>query len=77
MFTKGVVTMIEETKGLTTAEIKGLIDIRRLKTFALANLSRSLILRYLLLSESDELPKADFIVKIGLWLKISRRELAK
>jgi len=77
MFTKGVVTMMEETKGLTAAEIKGLINIRRLKTFALANLPRSSILRDLLLSEPDELPKTDFIVKIGLWLKISRRELAK
>jgi len=65
------------TKSLTVTEIKGLIDIRRLKTFAYDNLPRSSILRDLLLSEPDELPKTEFMVKIGLWLKISRRELAK
>ena len=65
------------TKSLTATEMKDLVDIRRLKTFAYENLPRSSILRDLLLSEPDELPKTDFVVKIGLWLKISRRELAK
>lgn len=46
------------------------LDIRRLKDFAMRNLPEDSKLRTLILSERDELSIEEFLVKMGVWLRL-------
>jgi len=46
------------------------INIRRLKDFVFTELSRSWILREIILSERDELDASEFVAKAEIWLKL-------
>jgi len=51
-----------------------MIDLQRLKRFATMNLSRTSLLRAVLLSERDRLTAVDFLAKMDVWLKLSELE---
>jgi hypothetical protein len=46
------------------------VDIRPLKEYALSDLSSRPTLRDTLLIEDDELGEAEFVAKLGTWLKL-------
>jgi hypothetical protein len=50
------------------------VSISRLKTFGYDRLSTASALRNLILSESDELPASEFLVKASVWLKLLGRQ---
>jgi len=53
-----------------------MIDIRRLKRFAVENLPSYSRLRIVLLSERDQLPAVDFLAKMDVWIKLLNIEKA-
>ena len=53
-----------------------MIDIRRLKQFAIENLSSPSQLKAVLLSERDQLPAVDFLAKMDVWLRLLNIETA-
>jgi hypothetical protein len=50
-----------------------MINIRTLKQFAYELLPKESPLRDLLLTEKDELPADEFIIKLEIWLKLLRK----
>jgi hypothetical protein len=54
-----------------SASQSGTVDVRRLKDFALT-LPKGSSLKDLLVSEDDELDVREFLVKMGVWLKLLR-----
>ena len=54
----------------------GMIDIQRLKGFAVQNLSSASRLRAVLLSERDQLPAVDFLAKMDVWMRLLNIEKA-
>ena len=48
------------------------VDIRRIKNFAAQHIPRNHALFQVLLMEQDMLDPVDFVVKIDVWLKLSR-----
>lgn len=48
------------------------VSIRRLKEFVLNELARDNPLREIVLGESDLLDPAEFLVKIDVWLRLSK-----
>ncbi len=51
------------------------VDMVRLKELARSTLGEDSIFRALILSEPDQVPKQDFVVKVGMWLKVLDKEL--
>jgi hypothetical protein len=51
-----------------------LIDVRKLKAFALEKLPIKSSLRDVLLSERDEMQADEFVHKLSVWLKLCRRQ---
>ncbi len=47
-----------------------MIDIRRLKRFAVENLPGNSRLRAVLLSARDQLPAVDFLAKMDVWMRL-------
>jgi len=58
----------------STIVAQAIIDITRLKEFALNEIPHDWVLRDLLLSEKTSLSKWEFIAKVDLWLKLARRK---
>jgi hypothetical protein len=50
------------------------VNILKLKSFAYEKLPQHSLLREFILSEKEELPISEFIVKIDVWLKLLRVE---
>ena len=46
------------------------VDIRPLKEYAISDLNKRPTLRDTILIEDDELGEAEFIAKLGTWLKL-------
>ncbi len=53
-----------------------MIDIRRLKRFAVENLPSYSQLRIVLLSERDQLKVNDFLAKMDIWITLLNLETA-
>jgi len=53
-----------------------MIDIRRLKRFAVESLPSNSRLRFVLLSERDQLPAVDFLAKMDVWMRLLNIEKA-
>lgn len=51
----------------------GYVNVLELKRFAAEKLSRQPALRYVLLTESDEIPILDLLARLPLWLTLLRR----
>lgn len=51
-----------------------MVDIRPVKRLAGKLLSEGSTLRHVLAEESDSLPVADFVAKLGTWLSILDKE---
>ncbi len=47
----------------------------RLKELVRTELGKDSTFRALILSEPDQMPKQDFIVKLGVWLRVLDKEL--
>jgi hypothetical protein len=58
-------------------DVTTMIDTRPLKQFALQSLPPNSALRSILLSEPDSLSCEEFLVKLGMWLKLIRIEEAR
>ena len=54
----------------------GMIDIQRLKGFAVENLSNASRLRAVLLSERGRLTAVDFLAKMDVWVRLLNIEIA-
>ena len=54
----------------------GMIDIRRLKRFAVESLPSKSRLRAVLLSEKDKLTAKDFLAKMDVWMRLLNIEKA-
>jgi hypothetical protein len=50
-----------------------MVNIRKFKEFASANLRPNSPLRTLILEDSDIMPAQEFVVKAGVWLRLLRR----
>jgi hypothetical protein len=50
-----------------------IINIRSLKQFAFEMFPKEPPLRDLLLTEKDEMPAEEFIIKLEIWLKLIRK----
>jgi hypothetical protein len=50
-----------------------IINIRSLKQFAFEMLPKESPLRDLLLTEKDEMPAEEFIIKLEIWLKLLKK----
>ena len=53
-----------------------MIDLQRIKGFAVENLSSTSRLRTVLLSERDQLTAADFLAKMDVWIRLLNIEKA-
>jgi hypothetical protein len=51
---------------------KHMLDIKPLKRFALENLPPNSALRAILISEPDFVSVEEFLMKLGIWLKLVR-----
>ena len=54
--------------------VAGTVNILRLKKFAAENLPPQSALRDLLLQEKDQIPAAEFLAKLQVWLTLLRRK---
>ena len=48
------------------------VNIRKLKSFAFAQLPKDCVLREILISEEDELDVSIFLARLPVWLKLSK-----
>ena len=56
-------------------EVKTVVDIRPLKTYASAKFRSSSLLSRVLTQEPDLVPASDFVGKLGTWLVILKEDL--
>lgn len=53
--------------------LEGKVNIKSLKTFVFENFPARCTLRDLILAEPDQMTKQEFVIKVGVWLKLLRR----
>ncbi len=56
---------------------RGLVDMAPLKEFAATKLPSGSVARELIISENEEIPSSEFLVKVNIWLGLVRRELER
>jgi hypothetical protein len=54
-----------------------IVNLTRIKRFAIEELDSGSHLRDILLSEKDQLPSIEFISKMQVWLALLKREVAE
>jgi len=50
------------------------LNIKALKTFAIEKLPKSSTLRDILLSEPDQIPQTEFLIKLDIWTRLFNLE---
>lgn len=50
--------------------LKGAVNLKTLKNFVFENFPASCTLRDIILSEPDQMTRQEFVIKVGVWLKL-------
>ena len=65
---------MKQTSTLKIASPKGKVDIRALKSFVMENYPKGSALYDIMVTEEDFIEIHEFCAKMGIWLKLSRRQ---